>query len=203
MEDEFEPLIQRCDEKLAAPSDVGYDSPDESFGAPELVRNGRMRIGPHRGGAPAGQLGIELSTDRLDLGKLGHGVRLFLVTTERLRAPAPLPRKPDVGAGAFGVLDLRAGRVLSADSFPEARQPAYKLRLDFGEPVGVLHSSAQVTNYRPEELVGRMVVGAINLGSKRIAGFQSECLVLGTIDPDGTVRLLCVEEGVAPGAPIA
>ena len=84
--------------------------------------------------------------------------------------------------------------------FPEARKPAYKLAVDFGVPVGVLRTSAQVTNYSQEDLLGRMVVGAINLGTKRIAGFESQFLVLGAIQPDGSVRLLQVEDGVTPVA---
>ena len=118
-------------------------------------------------------------------------------------APGKLPRKPDVGADAFFALDLRAGRVVDVAPFPEARKPAWKLAVDFGPVVGVLHTSAQVTNYGPDELAGRMVVGAINLGRKRIAGFTSEFLVLGTLDPDGTVRLLDVADGTEPGAPVA
>lgn len=67
----------------------------------------------------------------------------------------------------------------------------------------MLQTSAQITNYTEEELRDRMVVGAINLGTKKIAGFTSEFLILGALDPDGTVRLLQLEEGVDPGAPIA
>jgi tRNA-binding protein len=118
-------------------------------------------------------------------------------------APERLPRKKDVGAEAFFALDLRAGRVVAIEDFPAARKSSYKIGVDFGPLVGVLWTSAQVTNYLPEQLAGRMVVGAINLGTKRIAGFRSEFLILGAVDPDGTVRLLAVEEGVRPGAPIA
>ncbi|MDQ3646756.1 MAG: tRNA-binding protein [Actinomycetota bacterium] len=114
-----------------------------------------------------------------------------------------LPKKPDVGAAAYFNLDLRAGRVLEAGPFAGARKPSLKLKVDFGPLVGTLQTSAQITNYAPDELVGRMVVGAINLGPKKIAGFVSEFLILGALDPDGTVRLLQVEEGVEPGAPIA
>jgi tRNA-binding protein len=114
-----------------------------------------------------------------------------------------LPRKEDVGPEQFFALDMRAGRVVTVEAFPEARKPAYKLAVDFGPIIGVLRTSAQIANYRPGELEGRMVVGAINLGSKRIAGFRSEFLVLGALDPDGTVRLLGLEEGVQPGAPVA
>lgn len=114
-----------------------------------------------------------------------------------------LPKKPDVGADRFFELDLRAGRVVTVEPLPEARKPAYALSVDFGPAVGVLRTSAQITNYPEAELLGRMVVGAINLGVKVIAGFKSEFLILGAIDPDGTVRLLQLEEEVEPGAPIA
>jgi tRNA-binding protein len=114
-----------------------------------------------------------------------------------------LPRKPDVDAEAFFALDLRAGRVSAVEDFPEARKPAWKISVDFGPLVGTLHSSAQITNYSREELLGRSVVAAVNLGRKRIAGFTSEFLVLGALDPDGTVRLLELPAGVEPGAPVA
>ena len=116
--------------------------------------------------------------------------------------PGPFPaRKPDIGADAFFTLDLRVGRVLDVQPFPEARRPAWKMSVDFGPTVGVLRTSAQVTNYRVDDLTGRLVVGAINLGTKRIAGFVSEFLVLGGIEADGTVHLLAVD-GVEPGAPV-
>ena len=118
-------------------------------------------------------------------------------------APANLERKPDVGADAFFALDLRAGRIVEVEEFPQARKPAWKLTVDFGPAVGLLRTSAQITNYSEDELVGRTVVGAINLGEKRIAGFLSQFLVLGALDPDGTVRLLELPAGVAPGAPVA
>lgn len=114
-----------------------------------------------------------------------------------------MEKKPDVGADTFFAVDLRAGRVIGVEEFPEARKPAYKIAVDFGPDVGTLHTSAQVTNYGREELEGRMVAGAINLGTKRIAGFTSEFLILGTIDPDGTVRLLRIEDDARPGDPIA
>jgi tRNA-binding protein len=118
-------------------------------------------------------------------------------------APETLERKPDVGADAFFALDLRVGRVVEVEPFPEARKPAWKLAVDFGPVVGTLRTSAQVTNYGADELRGRLVVGAVNLGRKRIAGFTSEFLVLGALDPDGTVRLLELPADVAPGAPVA
>jgi tRNA-binding protein len=118
-------------------------------------------------------------------------------------APEKLERKDDVGADSFFALDLRTGRVLDVEPFPEARKPAWKLTVDFGPVVGTLRTSAQVTNYTADELRGRLVVGAINLGRKRIAGFTSEFLVLGSLDPDGTVRLLELPDGVEPGSPVA
>lgn len=108
-----------------------------------------------------------------------------------------------MGAEAFFALDMRAGRVLDVEDFPEVRKPAWKLVVDFGQEIGTLRTSAQITNYARDELLGRLVVGAVNLGRKRIAGFTSEFLVLGAIDPDGTVRLLELPDGVQPGAPIA
>jgi len=117
--------------------------------------------------------------------------------------PASLEAKPDIGAEAFFALDMRVGRIVEVQPFPEARQPAWKLRVDFGPVVGVLQTSAQVTNYSEDELLGRKVVGAVNLGAKRIAGFRSEFLVLGGLEPDGTVKLLGVDGDLEPGAPVA
>ena len=118
-------------------------------------------------------------------------------------APEKLPRKDDIGADGFFAVDMRAGRVTAVQEFPEARNPSWKVTVDFGPVIGELHTSAKITNYTREELEGRLVVGAINLGTRRIAGFKSEFLILGALDPDGTVRLLQLEEGVEPGAPIA
>lgn len=118
-------------------------------------------------------------------------------------APEKHPRKETIGAEAFFALDLRVGRIIDVEGFPQARKPAWKLTVDFGPSVGSLRTSAQITNYGRSELLGRLVVGAINLGDKKIAGFTSEFLVLGALDPDGTVRLLGLERGVEPGAVIA
>jgi len=126
-----------------------------------------------------------------------------LVVVEEPYAPEGLPKKPDVTADHFFALDLRAGRVVSVESFPEARKPSHKITVDFGSAVGERTTSAQTTHYPEEELVGRVVVAAINLGSKKIAGFRSEFLILGALDPDGRVRLLRCEDGTLPGSPIA
>jgi tRNA-binding protein len=124
-------------------------------------------------------------------------------TAERPYAPDRLPLKEDIGADRFFAVDMRVGRIVEVEDFPQARKPSLKLAVDFGPVVGVMKTSAQVTNYSYDELIGRLVVGAINLGPRRIAGFKSEFLVLGAMEPDGTVKLLRVEPDVEPGAPIA
>jgi tRNA-binding protein len=112
-------------------------------------------------------------------------------------------RKPDIDAGAFFAVDMRVGRVVDVEPFPEARKPAWKLTVDFGPAIGTLRTSAQVTNYTAEELKDRLVAGAVNLGRKRIAGFVSEFLVLGAVADDGTVHLLELPDAAEPGSPIA
>jgi tRNA-binding protein len=110
--------------------------------------------------------------------------------------------RPEVGADHFFAVDMRVGRVTAVDPFPEARMPAWKLTVDFGPELGVLRTSAQVTNYPAGELLERLVVGAVNLGTKRIAGFPSQFLVLGALAPDGTVHLLDVPPAAEVGWPI-
>jgi len=106
------------------------------------------------------------------------------------------------GLEAFGALDLRVGRILSAEPLAGARKPAYKLSVDLG-PLGVKGSSAQITDlYGPGDLVGRRVVCAVNLGARRIAGFVSEVLVLGAPDDAGRVVLLAVERDVPLGGKV-
>lgn len=117
--------------------------------------------------------------------------------------PADQARKPDVGAEGYFALDLRTGVVVDVEPFPEARDPAWRLTVDFGPVVGHLRTSAKVTNYTAEELVGRQVVGAINLGTRRIAGFASQFLVLGGLAADGTVHLLAPDADLPPGSVVA
>ncbi len=117
-------------------------------------------------------------------------------------APSRLAAKQDIGADAFFSVDMRAGVVTDVEDFPQARKPAWKVTVDFGQVIGILRTSAQITNYSREDLLGRTVVGALNLGPKKIAGFTSQFLILGALDPDGTVRLLELPAGVQPGAPI-
>lgn len=112
-------------------------------------------------------------------------------------------RKPEVEVADFAALDLRIGTVTAVHPFPEAHKPAWKLTVDFGPTVGVLVTSAQVTNYAPDDLLGCQVVGAINLGHRRIAGFVSQFLVLGGLAPDGTVHLLRPDGDLPPGSPVA
>lgn len=90
-----------------------------------------------------------------------------------------------VPAEDFRALEIRVGRVISVEPFPEARKPAFRLAVDFGPLVGVRSSSAQLTRrYTPETLVGTRVLGVVNLPPRRIAGFRSECLILGVVNPD-------------------
>jgi tRNA-binding protein len=100
---------------------------------------------------------------------------------------------------AFQTLDLRVGRILRAEPNERARKPSYKLWIDFG-PMGEKSSSAQLRAlYRPEDLVGRLIVAAVNLGSRNVAGFPSEVLVLGLPSETGEVVLLGVEREVPLG----
>jgi tRNA-binding protein len=100
---------------------------------------------------------------------------------------------------AFETLDLRVGRIVRAEPNERARKPSYRLWIDFG-PLGEKTSSAQLRAlYQPEELVGRLVVGAVNLGTRNIAGFASEVLVLGLPSESGEVVLLAVERAVPLG----
>ncbi|HKW11768.1 MAG TPA: tRNA-binding protein [Gemmatimonadaceae bacterium] len=106
-------------------------------------------------------------------------------------------------ADDFFAIDMRVGTVLEASTFPEARKPSFRLTIDFGPEVGVKRSSAQLTaHYRPEELVGRQVVAAVNIGTRRIAGFTSEVLVLGAMPNATEVMLLAVERPVVNGTRI-
>src|SRR3954453_11128057 len=98
---------------------------------------------------------------------------------------------------------MRIGRVLSVEEFPEARNPAWKLEIDFGPEVGVKRSSAQITHYTREELEGRLVVGVVNLPPRRIAGFASEVLVIGALDDEKGVVLLQPDKDCELGDRIA
>lgn len=110
----------------------------------------------------------------------------------------------EIGWDDFARVELRVGRVLSAEPFPQARKPAYVLHVDFGDGIGVRKSSAQITGlYRPEDLKGRLVVAVVNFPRKQIGPMMSECLVTGFHNEDGHV-VLCVPDGNVPlGAKLA
>ena len=103
----------------------------------------------------------------------------------------------------FEAVDMRVGRVLQVDEFPEARRPAWKLTIDFGDEIGTRRSSAQITNYSREELEGTLVVGVVNFPPKRIGPFLSECLVVGALNDENGVILLRPDAGASLGDRIA
>ena len=100
----------------------------------------------------------------------------------------------------FARIDLRAGTIVEAQVFPEARKPAYKLTIDFGPAIGTRRSSAQITDfYKPEDLVGKQVIGVVNFPAKQIGPFMSECLVTGLVQDDGRVILAVPDKPVDNG----
>lgn len=107
---------------------------------------------------------------------------------------------PEVSYDAFTQVELRVGTVIKAEEFPEARKPAFKVWVDFGADIGVKQTSAQITvHYTPETLVGKQVMGCINLGVKKIAGFTSEFLLTGYADKNGAIVLAVPETKVPNG----
>ena len=103
----------------------------------------------------------------------------------------------------FSAVDMRVGRIVAVDDFPEARVPAWKLTIDFGPELGTKRSSAQITNYARDELLDTLVVAVVNFPPRRIGPFSSEVLVLGALDPDKGVVLLRPDRGAALGSRIA
>ncbi len=108
--------------------------------------------------------------------------------------------KPPISWADFDKVDIRVGTIVAAEPFPEARKPALKLRIDFGEGLGVKKSSAQITrHYKAEDLVGRQVLAVVNFPPRQIGPFMSEVLTLGVPDVDGEVVLLQPGHGVPDG----
>ncbi|WP_405381220.1 tRNA-binding protein [Maribacter sp. LLG6340-A2] len=103
----------------------------------------------------------------------------------------------------FSKIDMRVGTIIAVDEFPEARNPSYKLKIQFGDEIGIKKSSAQITqNYKKEELVGMQVIAVINFPKKQIANFMSECLILGAVD-NGSVILVQPHLAVPNGLKIS
>jgi tRNA-binding protein len=102
----------------------------------------------------------------------------------------------------FLAVDMRVGRVVAAEDFPEARKPAWKLTIDFGPEIGTKRSSAQITNYTREQLEGRLIVAVVNFPPRQIGPFMSEVLCLGASDTEGRVILLAPDTEVPLGSRI-
>jgi len=110
----------------------------------------------------------------------------------------------EISWGDFQRVELRIGTITEVDEFPEARRPAWKLTVDFGEEVGIRRSSAQITDlYSAEDLLGRQVLGVVNFPPKQIGPFMSECLVTGFVTPEGPVVLAMPERPVPNGTRLA
>lgn len=100
----------------------------------------------------------------------------------------------------FAKVDIRSGTIVKAEPFSRAIKPAYKVWVDFGPDIGVLQTSAQITvHYTPESLVGRQVLGVVNLGKKNIAGFESQFLLVGCADEEGAICLATLNPNVENG----
>lgn len=111
--------------------------------------------------------------------------------------------KSTISYADFEKIDMRAGRITAVEAFPAARNPAYKMTIDFGPEIGVKRSSAQITHhYTAESLVGKMIIGVVNFAPKRIADFTSEALVLGVADDNGHVVLLSPDFDVPLGGAV-
>jgi tRNA-binding protein len=132
---------------------------------------------------------------------------LALVTTEEIAVNAAGNRqgagvdqqiKPEISYDGFANVDMRVGRVIDVQPFPRSRNPSYKVEIDFGV-LGRRWSSAQITHYKKDDLIGRLVVAVVNLTPRNIAGFKSYVLILGVRDGEGRVILLAPRSDVEPG----
>jgi tRNA-binding protein len=116
-----------------------------------------------------------------------------------------VPAKSTVAFDTFAALDIRAGRITRVEPFPEARKPAFKIWVDFGAQLGTMQSSAQLTKrYTPETLIGITVLAVVNFAPRRIAGFESQILILGMMNPtdDGDVVLVRPDDSAVIGWPL-
>lgn len=112
-------------------------------------------------------------------------------------------RRPEITLDQFEAVDMRVGRIVAVEDFPEARVPAWRLEIDLGPEIGVRRSSARVTSYSRSELEGSLVVAVVNFPPKRIGPVLSEVLVLGALDDELGVVLLRPDRDAAPGDRIA
>lgn len=114
-----------------------------------------------------------------------------------------MPRAPEIDFDQFLAVEMRVGMIVAVEEFPEARRPAWKLRIDLGPEIGHKRSSAQITNYDRDELVDRLVVAVVNFPPRQIGPVISEVLVLGAVDKSGRVALLSPDPGAQVGERIA
>jgi tRNA-binding protein len=140
------------------------------------------------------------------LGPGGSSAAATLIQADRSPLGGSVPKigtLDDIDWDHFAAVEMRVGRIVEVEDFPEARKPAWKLGIDFGPELGSKRSSAQITNYAREELEGRLVVGVVNFPPRQIGPVRSEVLVLGAVGEDGVVHLLEPDADSEPGDRIA
>ena len=115
-----------------------------------------------------------------------------------MQNPQKSPQKPEIVYDDFAKVDIRIGKITEVLPFPRARTPAYKVAVEFGD-LGTKWSSAQITSYSAEELIGKLVVCVVNMPPRNIAGFKSEILIMGANNDSDQVIILTPESQVAPG----